>query len=106
MEFKVQDTTDEKNLSEKVALQQIEERKYETVLTSKGIPSDKIRKYGFAQGNRGAFRTIRKAEEERSVHMAKKNRNQTELLRSLFPRKKNIFYWRILPGLSLNPAII
>lgn len=50
MEFKVQDTTDEKNLSEtaQAALQQIEERKYETVLTSKGIPSDKIRKYGFA----------------------------------------------------------
>ena len=39
-----------KNLSEtsQAALQQIEERKYETVLTSKGIPSDKIRKYGFA----------------------------------------------------------
>ena len=50
MEFKVQDTTDEKNLSEtaQAALQQIEEQKYETVLTSKGIPSDKIRKYGFA----------------------------------------------------------
>lgn len=46
----MQDTTDEKNLSEtaQAALQQIEERKYETVLTSKGIPSDKIRKYGFA----------------------------------------------------------
>ena len=34
MEFKVQDTTDEKNLSETVqaALQQIEERKYEQFL--------------------------------------------------------------------------
>ena len=32
----------------KVALKQIEDRKYETALVSKGIPKEKIRKYGFA----------------------------------------------------------
>jgi hypothetical protein len=31
----------------KAALRQIEEKKYETMLMSKGIPEKKIRKYGF-----------------------------------------------------------
>ena len=41
---------DEKELADtvKAALQQIEERKYETALISKGVPKEKIRKYGFA----------------------------------------------------------
>ncbi len=50
LEFKVQDTDDEKELSDtvKAALQQIENKKYETLLTEKGIPKEKIRKYAFA----------------------------------------------------------
>lgn len=50
LEFKVQDTDDEKELSDtvKAALQQIEKKKYETLLTEKGIPQKRIRKYGFA----------------------------------------------------------
>ena len=49
LEFKVQDR-DEKELSDtvKAALQQIKEKNYEAVLTAKGVPEDKIRKYGFA----------------------------------------------------------
>ncbi len=49
MEFKVQDAG-ERELSDTVqeALQQIDERDYQTVLTAKGIPEEKIRKYGFA----------------------------------------------------------
>lgn len=50
LEFKVQDTEEEKELADtvKAALRQIEERKYETILLSKGIPKEKKRKYGFA----------------------------------------------------------
>lgn len=50
LEFKVQDPDDEKELSDTVkkALNQIEKQKYEAILVEKGIPGEKIRKYGFA----------------------------------------------------------
>lgn len=50
LEFKVQDSEDETELSDtvKAALKQIEEKNYESVLTARGIPKSKIRKYGFA----------------------------------------------------------
>ncbi len=50
LEFKVQNPETEKELADtvKAALKQIEDRKYETAFVSKGIPREKIRKYGFA----------------------------------------------------------
>ena len=50
LEFKVHDTEEEQSLQDTVAsaLVQIEEKQYETVLIAKGIPKERIRKYGFA----------------------------------------------------------
>ena len=50
MEFKVQDTEEEAELSDTAAkaLEQIERLNYEVALTAKEIPAERIRKYGFA----------------------------------------------------------
>lgn len=49
IEFKVRNEKKEATLEEtlQVALQQIEDKKYETMLIEKGVPVDRIRKYGF-----------------------------------------------------------
>ena len=50
IEFKVYDAEDEKDLQETVksALEQIEEQRYEESILVQGIPTERIRKYGFA----------------------------------------------------------
>ena len=50
IEFKVFQPRKEKELTDtaKAALDQIRDQKYEKALTEKGIPKERIRKYGFA----------------------------------------------------------
>ena len=50
IEFKVFQPKREKELEDtvKAALKQIEEKKYDTYLLEKGIPKERIRRYGFA----------------------------------------------------------
>ena len=50
LEFKVQDTEDEKELKDtvKAALAQIKEKNYAASLLGKGVPRERIRSYGFA----------------------------------------------------------
>lgn len=50
MEFKVHDSDDEKDLKETVAsaIQQINDMDYASGLAEKGIPMERIKKYGFA----------------------------------------------------------
>ena len=50
LEFKIHDSDEELTLQDTVAAAhaQIEEKKYDTLLTAKGITTERIRKYGFA----------------------------------------------------------
>ena len=50
LEFKVQDEEEEAELIDtvKAALEQIEKKRYESILIEKGVPKERIRKYGFA----------------------------------------------------------
>ena len=50
LEFKVHDSEEEETLADTVAaaLRQIEEKAYDTELTARGIPRERIRHYGFA----------------------------------------------------------
>ncbi len=67
LEFKVRDPAEETDLSDTVraALEQIERRQYDAALAARGIPRNRIRKYGFAfQGKKvliGSAPTAEKA---------------------------------------------